>query len=231
MSGQDPTGNVLHPDPEHDHGHEHGHDDQHDPHAPAPDDPPPRTEWEFLEKALSELLAETGVISEADIQRQMNFMDSRNATLGARVVARAWTDPDFRDRLIRDPRDTLRKEMDVEIGTLAELQVVENTDELHHVVVCTLCSCYPRNLLGIPPAWYKSRAYRSRVVHEPRKVLEEFGTALPDDLPIRVLDSTADLRYLVIPRRPEGTEDMSIEQLEALVTRDSMIGTATAKRP
>jgi nitrile hydratase len=227
MAGNDP----IHDSHDHESDHGHIHDHEHDPHAPSPDDPPPGTEWEFLEKALSELLGEADVFSEADIQRQMDFMDSRNEALGARVVARAWTDPAFRDRLIEDPRVTLRDEMDVDIGTLAELEVVENTPDVHHVVVCTLCSCYPRNLLGIPPAWYKSRAYRSRVVHEPRKVLEEFGTTLPDDMAIRVLDSTADLRYLVIPSRPEGTDDLTVEQLEGLVTRDSMIGTATAKNP
>lgn len=227
MTGHDP----MHDDHAHESDHGHTHDHEHDSHAPSPDDPLPSTEWEFLEKALSELLAEADVISEADIQRQMDFMESRNEALGAKVVARTWTDPKFHDLLIKDPRGTLRDEMDVEIGTLAELEVVENTTDIHHVVVCTLCSCYPRNLLGIPPAWYKSHAYRSRVVHEPRKVLEEFGTILPENMAIRVLDSTADLRYLVIPSRPEGTGDLTAEELEQLVTRDSMIGTAQAKNP
>lgn len=215
---------------EQDTGAQAGHDHIHDADGPSPDDPPPATEWEFLERALSLLLVETGVIEEADIQRQMDFMDSRNTALGARVVARAWSDDAFRDRLIQQPRETLRAEMDADIGTLAELQVVENTDANHHVVVCTLCSCYPRNLLGIPPAWYKSRQYRSRIVHEPRKVLEEFGTELPAGMAVTVLDSTADLRYLVIPRRPKGTEGWSAEDLATLVSRDSMIGTAEAGR-
>lgn len=214
-----------------DHDNTHAHTHAHDPDGPSPDDPPPTTEWDFLEKALSALLVETGVIEEADIHRQMDFMDSRNEVLGAKVIAKAWTDTSFRDRLVDQPRETLRDEMDVDIGTLAELQVVENTEDTHHVVVCTLCSCYPRNLLGAPPAWYKSREYRSRVVHEPRKVLEEFGTRLSTDLSVQVLDSTADLRYLVIPRRPDGTETWSREQLETLVTRDSMIGTAEARPP
>ena len=214
---------------EHDdqHGHDHDHDD--DPDAPSPDDPPPQTEWEVLEAALSELLVEEGVIEPADIHRQMNMMASRNPALGAKIVAKAWADPDFKTRLIDDARTTLREEMDLDIGTLAELQVVENTADLHHVVVCTLCSCYPRPVLGIPPAWYKSREYRSRIVAEPRNVLEEFGTDLPESVAVRVLDSTADLRYLVIPRRPPGTDGWSEEKLASLVSRDSMIGTAVAE--
>ncbi len=211
-----------------DHGHDHTDPDAH---APSPDDPPPASDWEFLEQALSELLIESGVIEEADIQRMMNFTESRNPALGAKVVARTWTDSDFRSRLLRDARRTLREEMDIDIGTIAELEAVENTDAVHHVVVCTLCSCYPRNLLGIPPAWYKSREYRARVVREPRAVLKEFGTTLPPGTSIRVLDSTADLRYLVVPRRPAGTEDWPAERLESLVTRDSMIGTAPATEP
>ena len=211
-----------------DYAHTHGDPDAH---APSPDDPPPATEWEFLEKALSELLVECGVIEEADIQRMMNFTESRNPALGAKVVARAWTDAGFRDRLLEDARQTLREDMDIDIGTIAELEAVENTDAVHHVVVCTLCSCYPRNLLGIPPAWYKSREYRARVVREPRRVLGEFGTILPPDTSIRVFDSTADLRYLVIPRRPAGTENWPAVRLEALVTRDSMVGTALAMEP
>ncbi len=211
-----------------DHGHDHADPDAH---APSPDDPPPASDWEFLEQALSELLIESGVIEEADIQRMMNFTESRNPALGAKVVARAWTDVGFRDRLFDDARKTLREDMDIDIGTIAELEAVENTDAVHHVVVCTLCSCYPRNLLGIPPAWYKSREYRARVVREPRAVLKEFGTTLPPGTSIRVLDSTADLRYLVVPLRPEGTEDWPAERLETLVTRDSMIGTALASKP
>ncbi len=211
-----------------DHGHDHADPDAH---APPPDDPPPASDWEFLEQALSELLIESGVIEEADIQRMMNFTESRNPALGAKVVARAWTDAGFRDRLFDDARKTLREDMDIDIGTIAELEAVENTDAVHHVVVCTLCSCYPRNLLGIPPAWYKSREYRARVVREPRAVLKEFGTTLPPGTSIRVLDSTADLRYLVVPRRPAGTEDWPAERLESLVTRDSMIGTAPATEP
>ncbi len=211
-----------------DHGHTH---DEPEVHAPSPDEPPPASEWEFLEKALSELLVETGVIEEADVQRMMNFTESRNPALGAKVVARAWTDSGFRDRLLCDARKTLREEMEIDVGTIAELEAVENTDKLHHVVVCTLCSCYPRNLLGTPPAWYKSREYRSRAVREPRIVLKEFGTVLPSDVSIRVLDSTADLRYLVIPKRPGGTEGWPADRLEALVSRDSMIGTALASDP
>lgn len=206
---------------------EHTHDQ--DAHTPRSDDPPPSTEWEVLERALSELLVEEGVIEPGDIHRQMDWMDSRNEMLGAQIVVKAWTDPDFKARLLADARTTLLEEMDLDIGTLAELEVRENTDALHHVVVCTLCSCYPRNILGIPPAWYKSPQYRSRVVHEPRAVLAEFGTELPEGVRIQVLDSTADLRYLIIPVRPAGTEEWSDDDLARLVSRDSMIGTAFAR--
>lgn len=207
--------------------HEHGHD----AHTPRSDDPPPSTDWEVLERALSELLVEEGVVETGDIHRQMDWMDSRGAVVGAQIVVKAWTDPAFKARLLADARTTLLEEMDIDIGTLAEMEVHENTDAVHHVVVCTLCSCYPRNILGIPPAWYKSREYRSRVVHEPRAVLAEFGTELPGDVGIRVLDSTADQRYLIIPVRPAGTEDWSAEELARLVGRDSMIGTALARDP
>jgi nitrile hydratase len=219
------------PDEDNEHRHADTHDHGHgaDPHAPGPDDPPPSTEWQFLEQALSELLVEEGVLENFDIFQQMDFMESRNPALGAKVVARAWTDPDFHDRLVENPRGTLKDEMAIDIGTLAELEVVANTDDTHHVVVCTLCSCYPRNLLGIPPAWYKSPEYRSRVVREPRQVLAEFGTELDDKVSIRVMDSTADLRYLVIPRRTSGTEGLDADALEKLVSRDSMIGTSEAR--
>ncbi|MDH3236279.1 MAG: nitrile hydratase subunit alpha [Alphaproteobacteria bacterium] len=208
---------------------EHEHD--HDAHTPRSDDPPPSTDWEVLERALGELLVEEGVIEPGDVHRQMDWMDSRNAMLGAQIVATAWTDPAFKVRLLADARATLLEDMDLDIGTLAELEVYENTDTLHHVVVCTLCSCYPRNILGIPPAWYKSREYRSRVVHEPRAVLAEFGTELGEPVRIRVLDSTADLRYLIIPVRPTGTDGWSAAELARLVSRDSMIGTALARDP
>jgi nitrile hydratase len=145
------------------------------------------------------------------------------------VVARAWTDPAFRQRLLTDGSAACA-EMGFDVGPM-KLIAVENTDRLHNVIVCTLCSCYPRNLLGLPPDWYKSRAYRSRTVREPRRVLAEFGVDLPGETQVRVHDSTADMRYIVVPRRPEGTDGLDEAALAALVTRDSMIGTGVAKAP
>jgi nitrile hydratase len=156
-------------------------------------------------------------------------MDARSPALGARVVARAWTDPAFKAQLLADGTRACQS-LGIDMGP-TNLCVVENTAEAHNLIVCTLCSCYPRTLLGLPPDWYKSRAYRSRAVREPRAVLAEFGTVLPEGTTVRVHDSTADLRYLVLPRRPAGTEGWSEEALAALVTRDSMIGVALAKEP
>ncbi len=146
--------------------------------------------------------------------------------IGSKIVAKAWVDPVFKANLIAAPLKTINESFALDITTPLDLVVLENTPSVHNVVVCTLCSCYPRMLLGIPPAWYKSVDYRSRVVVEPRKVLAEFGTQLSDDVEVRVSDSTADLRFLVLPYQPVGTEHMSEEALAELVTRDSMIGTA-----
>jgi len=143
-------------------------------------------------------------------------------------VAHAWTDRAFKKRLMADTRAALA-ELGIDIGTLAEFRVVENTPEVHNVIVCTLCSCYPKMLLGIPPAWYKSLAYRSRTVVDPRGVLAEFGVSIADDVTVRVHDSTADLRYIVLPMRPKGTKGWSEDRLAAIVTRDCMIGTALPK--
>ncbi len=205
--------------------HDHDHD-----HAPISDDSGPVSRFELLETAIRELLVEKGLFSPADIHAQIEATESRDPALGADLVARAWVDPGFKAQLIDNPRKTLG-DMGIEVGGLAELQVVENTEDLHHVVVCTLCSCYPRMILGVPPAWYKSTAYRSRVVRDPRGVLHEFGIALPETTTVRVLDSTADLRFLVIPRRPSGTEGLDQSSLAQLVTRDSMIGTGEALDP
>lgn len=209
----------------HDHDHHHDHD-----HAPISDQDGPISRYELLETAIRELLIEKGLFSAADLHAQIDATESRNPALGADLVAKAWSDPGFKANLIDDPRATLG-EMGIDVGAIAELQVVENTDDLHHVVVCTLCSCYPRMILGVPPAWYKSTAYRSRVVKDPRGVLQEFGLELTDTTKVRVLDSTADLRFLVIPRRPPGTEELDEAALAQLVTRDSMIGTAEALGP
>ncbi|WGH78150.1 nitrile hydratase subunit alpha [Jannaschia ovalis] len=211
----------------------HDHHD-HDPLSPSghpyrPDQDGPLTYWQALEIAARELMIEKGVVTAAEIAAQVDAMDARSPADGARLVARAWTDPAFRRRLL-DDAPAACAEMGLEIGPL-RLIALENTDRLHNVVVCTLCSCYPRNLLGLPPDWYKSREYRSRTVREPRAVLREFGVLLPEGTELRVHDSTADMRYVVIPRRPEGSEGLDEAALAALVTRDSMIGTGLARPP
>lgn len=225
---------------DHDHDHDHDHEPQgahggpgsggHGHPGRADHDLGPASPYEVLEQAIRELLIEKGVLTAEEISAQIDLMDSRSPALGAKVVAKAWTDPAFKARLLRDTRSALA-ELGIDIGTLAEFRTVENTADVHNVIVCTLCSCYPKLLLGIPPAWYKSLAYRSRVVVEPRAVLKEFGLEIPEDTIVRVHDSTADLRYIVLPARPAGTEGWSEEELAAIVTRDCMIGTAVPKVP
>ena len=191
----------------------------------------PMSEVALRSVAIEALLAEKGLLTADEVRRQVNLMDGRTPADGARVVARAWVDDGFKARLLADSRSALA-EMGIEIpAETPHLTVVENTDAVHHMVVCTLCSCYPRMLLGRPPDWYKSLAYRSRAVSDPRGVMAEFGTELAGGVQVTVLDSTADLRYLVLPRRPAGTEDMSEEELAALVSRDSMIGVTDALAP
>ncbi|MDA8746729.1 nitrile hydratase subunit alpha [Litoreibacter sp.] len=185
------------------------------------------TYWQTMEIAIRELMIEKGEVTSAEINAQIDLMDARNPTNGAKVVARAWDEPEFKAALLDDGAKATR-EMGFDIGPM-NLVAVENTDEVHNVIVCTLCSCYPRNLLGLPPDWYKTREYRSRTVKEPRKVLAEFGVTLPDTTTCRVHDSTADMRYIVLPARPTGTDGWSQEQLADLVTRDSMIGTGLPK--
>ena len=180
--------------------------------------------------AIKELLVEKGAITEQDVQRFVDAMGARSPADGARVVARAWTDPDFRRRLLAGPRDAVG-ELGYALPDETELAVIENTDLVHHLVVCTLCSCYPTALLGPPPDWYKSLAYRARAVVDPRGVMREFGLELDDAVEVRVVDSTADLRYLVLPLEPAGTEGMSEEELATLVNRDSMIGVARPLSP
>ncbi len=186
----------------------------------------PLTYFQLMEVSLRELLVEKGVVTDAEVEAAAADMKSRGPERGARVVARAWTDPAYKARLLADGSAAC-EELGLDVPAL-RLVVVENTPEVHNVIVCTLCSCYPRMLLGLPPDWYKSRAYRSRVVREPRAVLAEFGTRVPDGVAVRVHDSTADMRYLVLPLRPAGTEGWSEERLARLVTRDSMIGVAPA---
>lgn len=211
----------------HDH-HDHDHLSP-SGHPYRADNDAPLTYWQTMEIAMRELLIDKGVFSAADVSRTIDAMDSRSPADGAAVVARAWLDPDFKARLLADASAASR-EMGFDIGAL-KLIAVENTENVHNVIVCTLCSCYPRNLLGLPPDWYKTRAYRSRVVREPRRVLAEFGLKLPATTTVRVHDSTADMRYIVLPARPQGTEGFGAEELAALVTRDSMIGTGLPSSP
>jgi len=190
-------------------------------HAAAPDVTPGY--YEILETAVRELLVEKQAIGAGEIRQMLEVMDSRTPTLGSKLVARAWVDPDFRARLLANGRAAC-EELGISFFEDTQLIVLENTKKVHNLIVCTLCSCYPREILGLPPDWYKLKPYRARAVKEPRAVLAEFGTVIPDDVEIRVSDSTAMLRYLVLPQRPEGTERFTEEQLAALVTRDAMIG-------
>jgi nitrile hydratase len=189
----------------------------------------PLSYFQLMEVTLRELLVEKGIITDEQVDAEVAEMRARTPERGAKVVARAWVDPAYKKRLLENGTKAC-EELGLEIPAL-KLVVVENTPEVHNAIVCTLCSCYPRVLLGIPPDWYKSRSYRSRMVHEPRAVLAEFGLRIPEQVAIRVHDSTADMRYLVLPMRPAGTEDWDDEKLAALVTRDSMIGVAVAKGP
>jgi len=211
-----------HPHDHHDHAHPHRH-------PPRPDTDDTLGHFQIMEIAVRELLIGKGIITPAEIQRAIEAMDARGEALGAKIVARAWTDPAFKTRLIADGTEAVR-DFGVDMGT-TRLFVVENTPTVHNMVVCTLCSCYPRMVLGLPPDWYKSRNYRRRAVREPRAVLTEFGIVIPDGVVIRVHDSTADMRYLVLPQRPAGTDDWSAERLAKLISRDAMIGVALARQP
>jgi nitrile hydratase len=196
-----------------DHSHRHEHRSDHDG---------PLSDYQLMEIAVRELLIEKRILTADEIRRAVEAIDARSPAIGARVVARAWVDPAYRARLLASGTPACQ-DLGIDMGSV-KLVVVENTTRVHNLVVCTLCSCYPRMLLGLPPDWYKSRAYRARAVREPRAVLREFGTEIADDVTVRVHDSTADMRYLVLPLRPAGTEDWSEEKLASLVTRDSMIG-------
>ncbi|MCB1363440.1 MAG: nitrile hydratase subunit alpha [Rhodobacteraceae bacterium] len=203
----------------------HDHHDHDHPHSLLPPEPALRV------KALETVLTDRGLIDPAALDEIIDTYQNRiGPKNGAAVVARAWTDPAFRDRLLADATAVV-----ADLGFFGRqgehVVAVQNSPEVHNIVVCTLCSCYPWPLLGIPPAWYKSDAYRARAVREPRAVLADFGVSLPETTAVRVWDSTAEIRYLVIPMRPEGTEGMSVEQLAELVTRDSMVGTGLPKAP
>jgi nitrile hydratase len=212
----------------HDH-HDHFHHEGMSPsgHPYRPDNDQPLTYWQRMEIAVRELLVAKGITTAAEINDQIARMDARNPAQGAAVVARAWDDPAFKERLLADGSAAVQ-EMGIDPDGL-KMVVIENTADVHNVVVCTLCSCYPRNVLGLPPDWYKSRAYRSRTVREPRAVLREFGLELPETTQVRVHDSTADMRYLVLPARPQGTTGWDREALAEIVSRDCMIGVAVPR--
>ena len=199
--------------------HDHHHD--HTPGVNQSDAAPGY--YEIMETAVRELLIEKKWIAPGEIRRQLEVLDSRTPALGAKVVARAWVDAEFRARLLANGRAAC-EEFGISFYDDTRLIVLENTERVHNLIVCTLCSCYPRPVLGLPPDWYKAKPYRARAVKEPRKVLAEFGTEIPEDVEIRVSDSTAIVRYLVLPLRPTGTEELTEEQLASLVTRDAMIG-------
>ena len=201
----------------HDESHDHAHDQPSDPALQV--------------KALESLLVEKGLVDPAALDALVETYETKiGPHIGARVVARAWQDPDFKAALLKDAKTALA-ELGITGWRSANLVALENTAEVHNMVVCTLCSCYPWSVLGLPPTWYKSAPYRSRAVIDPRGVLAEFGVTLPEETEIRVWDSTAELRYLVVPRRPSGSDGLDQEALAGLVTRDSMIGTGLARAP
>lgn len=208
-----------------DHGHDHAHGHRH-PFQPDLEDGG-YSYYQVMTEAVAELLLEKNVFTAEELRKTVESIDSKSPAFGARMVARAWVDPAFKSRMLEDVI-AAADELGIDAGGIP-IRAVENTNEVHNVIVCTLCSCYPRLLIGLPPDWYKARAYRSRVVREPRSVLREFGTEIPDDMEVRVHDSTADLRYMVLPARPAGTEALDEEALADLVTRDCMIGTAVPK--
>ncbi len=189
----------------------------------------PLSYFQLMEVSLRELLVEKGILTNEQVDAAVEDMRGRTPERGAKVVARAWVDDGFKKRLL-DNGTRACEELGLDVPAL-KLLVVENTAQVHNAIVCTLCSCYPRMLLGIPPEWYKSRSYRSRMVREPRAVLAEFGLNIPEKTRIRVHDSTADMRYIVLPMRPAGTEGWSEDRLAALVNRDCMIGVAVPKGP
>jgi nitrile hydratase subunit alpha len=208
----------------HHHDHPHPH-----PHPTLPDQDAPLSYHHKLEIAVRELLIEKKLITADEVRSTVERFDTQSPLLGAKVVARAWLDPEYKKRLLADGSAAVR-ELGINMET-TKLVVVENTPQVHNVIVCTLCSCYPRPVLGLAPDWYKSKAYRSRAIREPRAVLAEFGTTLPDGVTVRVHDSTADMRYLVLPMRPDGTEGWDEMKLAELVSRDSMIGVTLVKSP
>ena len=202
--------------------HNHPHDHAEISHEETPG------YYEILEISIRELLIQKDLIRADDVRKQIELLDSRSPLLGSKLVVKAWLDPDFKTRLLANG-NLAAEEMGITIYDDTDFTVLESTPDTHHVIVCTLCSCYPRAVLGLPPDWYKSKEYRARTVIEPRKVLAEFGTIVPDHVKVVVNDSTAAQRYLVLPVRPAGTEGFTEEQLEAIVTRDTMIGVSVPR--
>lgn len=196
----------------------------------SPHDIDETARYPLMTEAIRQILVEQGIISADAVRRLIEQRDARSGATGGKIVARAWVDPAFKERLLTNAKEAIA-ELGIPEVDGADLIVVENTATVHNVIVCTLCSCYPRRVLGMPPEWYKSKAYRSRVVREPRAVLKEFGTTLADDVTVRVHDSNADMRYLVLPMRPLGTEGWSEDALAQIVTRDCMVGVTVPRVP
>jgi hypothetical protein len=213
-----------HGDHAHDHGHDHGGKHEHP--SLVIEDEAGNIEGQIIIDALQNLLVARNLLAHQEVTQEIEKLESPGVHQGARIVARAWTDPGFKQRLLANGKSAAA-ELDIKVGE-AQLVVVENTPETHNLITCTLCSCYPRSILGQPPSWYISKAYRARAVREPRAVLAEFGLALPGDVELVVHDSNADMRYLVLPERPAGAETWSEDKLAELVTRDCMIGVSKA---
>ena len=193
----------------------------------------PRAEADYYAgriRAIEELLVEKGVLTKEDVRRQIEYLDARSPANGARMVARAWVDPEYKTLLLSDTK-AAAAELGIDASGPVEFVTVENTPEVHNLIVCTLCSCYPRAILGRPPDWYKSFNYRSRAVVEPRAVMKEFGLEIPENVRVAVHDSSADVRYMVLPMRPRGTQGMNEEELTGLITRDALIGVSVPLEP
>lgn len=229
VTTNDPNYYNSHKGGGHDHGNGHDHGHTHD------DAPVERVEhdldyFQVRVLALAEILKEKGLLTTDEMRRAVEDIYSKTPAIGSRVVAKAWADPAYKERLLEDAASACH-EIGIDTGSINHLVALENTDKVHYMVVCTLCSCYPRPLLGQPPTWYKSFPYRSKAVADPRGALADLGYTAPEDIELRVVDSTADCRYLILPRRPAGTEGWSEEKLAALVIRDSMIGVGDALSP
>ena len=193
----------------------------------------PRAEADYYAgriRAIEELLVEKGVLTKEDVRRQIEYLNARSPANGARMVARAWVDPEYKTLLLSDTK-AAAAELGIDASGPVEFVTVENTPEVHNLIVCTLCSCYPRAILGRPPDWYKSFNYRSRAVVEPRAVMKEFGLEMPENVRVAVHDSSADVRYMVLPMRPPGTKGMNEEELTDLITRDALIGVSVPSEP